>query len=85
MIAAAALLVIVALLVIIDRQGRRHHEELQAHRLEIAGLCQRLQSPETAVLHYAAGQSEREGPMFTNEFDEDEKALEAMLESVQER
>lgn len=86
MLAAVALLVVIAaLLVVIDRQGKRHHDELRAHRVEVAGLCQRLQAPETAVLQHAAEWSDREGPMFTNEFDEDEKALEAMPELVEER
>jgi len=49
---------LVGFLAVLDRRDKRHHEEHQAHRLEIAGLVQRLQAPELAVAQYAQAQYE---------------------------
>lgn len=40
--------VILALLWLLDRQQKRHHEQLSAHRLETAGILERVRSPELA-------------------------------------
>lgn len=53
LVIAALVLTILALLWTVDRQGRRHHEENQAHRLEVAALCQRVQAPEVAVMEHS--------------------------------
>jgi hypothetical protein len=66
---------IIALLVIVDRQGKRHHEENQAHRLEVAALCQRLQAPELAVMEHNHAQI-AEAPGVTHAMT-DEQAAEA--------
>lgn len=41
-------------LVLLDRKDRRMHQRLDAHRAEVAGLCQRIQAPQLAVTQHAA-------------------------------
>lgn len=41
-------------LVLLDRKDRRMHKRLDAHREEVAGLCQRIQAPQVAVAQHAA-------------------------------
>jgi hypothetical protein len=53
---------IIALLAVVDRQGKRHHEENQAHRLEVAGLVQRIQDPAVAVATHAARELDYDVP-----------------------
>lgn len=55
-------LTVVALLVMLSRQAARHDHAVAAHRLQVAGLLQRIQAPEIAVAEHAGrNHSEDEG------------------------
>jgi hypothetical protein len=43
-------------LIVLDRRDARAHEERQANRLERAGLLQRIQAPEQAVIDHTVGE-----------------------------
>lgn len=63
----------IAYLFLLDRRDRRHDSQVNR-------LLQRVQAPEQAVLEHAAHVApEREGPLFTNEFSDDQDALDLML------
>jgi hypothetical protein len=49
-------LTITGFLVLLDRRDKRAHEDRQAHRLEVAGLCQRIQAPQVAAMDHSQGQ-----------------------------
>lgn len=70
---AALLVVNTGYLIVLDRKDRRF--DAQVNR-----LLQRIQAPEQAVVEHSARVApEREGPLFTNEFSDDQDALEYTL------
>lgn len=61
LVVIALVIVIFGLLAVLDRQHSRAHEQSQAHRLEVAGLCQRIQAPQVAVVDHSQAQHASEG------------------------
>lgn len=68
----AALVVVNVMYVwLLDRKDTRYDAQVQR-------LCQRIQAPEQAVLEHAV--TPREGPLFSNEFSEDDQFLEGLMD-----
>jgi hypothetical protein len=65
---AALVVTVAAFVILLDRKDRRAHEERQADRLERAGLLQRIQAPELAVVeHQVAGVTDAPQPPGTDD------------------
>lgn len=58
-------------LVLLDRKDKRHLAQVQT-------LCQRIQAPDQAVIEHSETKT-FDGPLYSNEFSEEEDRLEAML------
>lgn len=63
---------------VLDRRDQRAKSDRDAEREVANRLLQRIQAPQQAVVDYAP-QNKVEGPLFSNEWSEEEERLDVLL------